>query len=209
MHTHIFTENQKSVLELLSQLEIVSGFYLAGGTALALHFGHRQSLDFDFFKEQPFVIDAVLNKLNQMAETDVRVKEENTLLILIEGISCSFFRYPYPLLREKFDFRKNVKLASTADIAAMKISAISTRGTKRDFVDLFFICEKEYSLQEVLKFYQEKFKVWNHDLYHVYKSLMYFGDAEDDAMPVMYVETNWNTIKNFFENQAKELMRSN
>lgn len=207
MHVHIFDEKQKSVLELLDQLELVQDFYLAGGTALALQYGHRQSVDFDFFKENPFAVDRVVSKVSQLADIEIRQKQENTLLILIEDISCSFFRYPYPLLCETLDFRKNIKLAAIPDIAAMKVSAISTRGTKRDFVDLFFVCKKDYSLKEVLKFYQEKFKVLNHDLYHVYKSLMYFEDAEVDVLPTMYEKINWNEIKSYFTQKVSELMK--
>ncbi len=208
MHTRILTEKQKPVLELLSQLEIVNDFYLAGGTALALQYGHRKSVDFDFFRELPFAVDSVLDGLKRVTEIEVRVREENTLLVLIKGISCSFFKYQYPLLRESLYFRQNVKMASTADIAAMKISAISTRGTKRDFIDLFFICNREYPLLEILRFYQEKFAQLNHELYHVYKSLTYFGDAEEDAMPAMFEKIDWKKIKLFFENEIKQFMKT-
>ena len=207
MHDHILDEKQKSVLEILDELEIIQDFYLAGGTALALQYGHRKSADFDFFKEGDFNIDDLINLLSQKCEITVRVKKDSTLLFLIENISCSFFKYPYPLLFQLLDFKKNVKLVSIPDIAAMKVSAISTRGTKRDFIDLYFICQKDYSVEEVIHFYQKKFKILNHDLYHVYKSLMYFEDAESDYMPLMYEKTNWNDIKSFFQKKITELMK--
>jgi hypothetical protein len=189
-------------------VEIVNDFYLAGGTALALQYGHRESVDFDFFREQPFGVEVVLNALNEKTKTEVRVKQENTLLVLINDITCSFFRYPYPMLRQTLDFKKNVKLASTPDIAAMKISAMSIRGTKRDFVDLFFICKREFRLSEVLQFYQKKFGQWNDDMYHVYKSLTYFNDAEGDPMPVMFERTDWKEVKTFFQNEFTQLMKN-
>ncbi len=209
MYVHTFDEEQKSILGLLNGIEIVQDFYLAGGTALALQYGHRQSMDFDFFKEEPFDIDKVLRQLSKAVEKgniEVRTKQESTLLCYIDDISCSFFRYPYPLLQNTLQFN-NINLASAADIAAMKISAISTRGTKRDFVDLFFICQRDYSLREVLDFFQEKFQVVKHDLYHVYKSLSYFEDAERDVMPQMYEKADWKEIKTFFNEQVDVLMK--
>ncbi len=207
MHVDILTEKQKSILEILSEIDIVGDFYLAGGTALGLQYGHRQSIDFDFFKEEPFLVDDVLSELKQKGKLEIRKKLENTLLILFDGISCSFFKYPYPLLNKTIEFKKHIQLASIPDLASMKISAISTRGTKRDFVDLYFICKNKYSLAEVLNFFQYRFKVFDHDLYHVYKSLIYFDDAEQDVMPEIYEKTNWNEIKAFFKKQINELMQ--
>lgn len=202
MHERILDEKQKSVLELLDSLEIVRDFYLAGGTALALQYGHRESVDFDFFKEETFDSAAVLEALRKRAKPEIRLQEERTLLFFLEGISCSFIGYPYPLLKETIGFRQNLSLASVADIAAMKVSAISARGTKRDFVDLFYICQRDYSLTEALTFFKEK----NYELYHVLRSLTYFGDAEGDDMPIMYTRTDWQEIKTYFSEGISKFM---
>lgn len=206
MHVDLLNEEQKSVLELLSSLDIVNDFYLAGGTALALQYGHRESVDFDFFKEQSFDVKRVIDVFSQIEKIDVRVEKEDTLYFLLNNISCSFFKYPYPLLFDTLDLNGAVKLASVGDIAAMKISAISTRGTKRDFVDLFFICQRDYSLSEVISLFEEKFKMVTYDMYHTYKSLMYFVDAEKDAISKMYEKANWNEIKTFFTKEVNKLM---
>lgn len=117
-----------------------------------------------------------------------------------------FYWLPYPLLEETIGFRQNLSLASVADIAAMKVSAISARGTKRGFVDLFYICQRDYSLIEVLKFFKEKFSQQNYELYHVLRSLTYFGDAEGDDMPIMYTRTDWQEIKTYFSEEISKFM---
>lgn len=153
-------------------------------------------------------VDEIINQFKEIIKIEVRVKKADTLLFYIEAISCSFFKYPYPLLRAVLPLQGTISLASVADIAAMKISAISTRGTKRDFVDLYFVCQKNFTLREVLNFYQKKFGVLNHDLYHVFRSLIYFEDADRDPMPVMFEKANWRKIKSFFNEEVKKLMDS-
>lgn len=205
MYTNILTEKQKSVLELLDTIPLIQDFYLAGGTALALFYGHRESIDFDFFKEESFVVDEVIDTIIQKNNVKIKFKKPDTLLLSINEISCSFFKYPYPLLKGTLKFKNCFNLASIEDIAAMKISAISTRGTKRDFIDLYFICNKDFSLQEIIKFYQKKFTVLNHELYHIYRSLIYFDDAESDPMPNMFEKVEWKEVKEFFQKETKKL----
>lgn len=206
MHTHILGEKQVFVLGILNQMQFIQKFYLAGGTALALRYGHRESVDFDFFTETPFSTEEILNQLSEKIIPKIQYQNKNTLGLLIEEVTCSFFLYKYPLLNYFLDFSNKIKLTSVPDIAAMKIAAISGRGKKRDFIDLHFICQRDYSLREVLKFYQKKYEILNHDLYHVYKSLIYFEDAELDPIPKMLEKADWEEIKTFFNKQIDKLM---
>ena len=206
MHTHILGEKQVFVLGILNQMQFIQKFYLAGGTALALQYGHRESVDFDFFTETPFSTEEILNQLSEKIIPKIQYQNKNTLGLLIEEVTCSFFLYKYPLLNYFLDFSNKIKLTSVPDIAAMKIAAISGRGKKRDFIDLHFICQRDYSLREVLKFYQKKYEILNHDLYHVYKSLIYFEDAELDPIPKMLEKADWEEIKTFFNKQIDKLM---
>lgn len=125
---------------------------------------------------------------------------------MFKGVACSFFSYDYPVLKEFLLFEDEIKLASTADIAAMKVAAIAGRGKKRDFVDVYFICRKDYSLRQVISHYQKEFEVFKQDLYHVYKSMIYFEDAEKDTMPEMYEEANWKEIETFFTKEVSKLI---
>ncbi|MFQ5637472.1 MAG: nucleotidyl transferase AbiEii/AbiGii toxin family protein [bacterium] len=206
MRTDILSTKQVVILELLNKMEFVTDFYLAGGTALALQYGHRESVDFDFFAENPFSTDAIFRELSKNEPITLNFKSETTLGVLIKGVTCTFFLYQYPILERFVNFSPQIKLTAIPDLAAMKVAAISDRGKKRDFIDLYFICQTDHSLKEVVEFYQKKYEVFNQDLYHIYKSLIYFDDAEPDSIPVMYEETDWDEIKSYFIKEVTKLM---
>jgi predicted nucleotidyltransferase component of viral defense system len=206
MHTNILNSRQVKILEILSQLDFIEDFYLAGGTALALQYGHRESVDFDFFTQKTFVPEELFGKLSSAVETKRNYKSEGTLGIFIEQVTCSFFKYEYPILHDFITFKNRVKLASVADISAMKVAAISDRGKKRDFIDLYFICQTDCSLKEAIDFYGKKYDVFGSDLYHVYTSLIYFKDTEKDEMPQMFEKTDWEQIKNYFTEEVSKLI---
>ncbi|MBL7957539.1 MAG: nucleotidyl transferase AbiEii/AbiGii toxin family protein [Flavobacteriales bacterium] len=160
------------------------GFYLAGGTALALQIGHRDSIDFDFFKEGGFDADQLFDRLR--AATDlpiVKVQEErNTLGVVIDAdIKVSFMRYPYSLLKPLLR-ADHMDLASLADIGCMKLSAITGRGTMKDYVDLYFILQR-MPLQELLALCA--LKLPQLDRGFILKALAYFDDLEPE--PILYV----------------------
>jgi len=133
-----------------------------------------------------------------------------TLLGSVLETRFSIFYYKYPLLKNPSKYL-GINIASVLDIAAMKLMAISDRGTKRDFVDLCFILkiEKKFSLMEIFEFYDKKFKVLEQNKFHVIKSLVYFDDAEDDKMPKMIKDVNWKDIKKFFKDEIKKLNLTN
>ncbi|MFQ5648731.1 MAG: nucleotidyl transferase AbiEii/AbiGii toxin family protein [bacterium] len=205
MYTNVLNKTQILILEVLSQLPLIRNFYLAGGTALALHYGHRESVDFDFFSEKPFSPDEILGELKKN-KIELQFKNANTLGILFQGVTCTFFLYKYPLLGRFHTVFEHVQVVGVSDIAAMKVAAIAGRGKKRDFIDLYFVCQKDYSLREAVELYQKKYEVLNHDLYHVYKGLAYFSDAELDSMPKMFDSVEWSLVKSFFEKQVSQLM---
>lgn len=207
MHVEILNEKQVLILGILNEIPFIKDFYLAGGTALALHYGHRESVDFDFFTSSTFNADDLMNQLSEKCAPKLNYKNKSTLGLLIEDITCTFFYYRYPILKKLYNYEQ-VRIVDVPDIGAMKIAAIAGRGKKRDFIDLYFICQRDYRLAEVVKFYQDKYQVLNHDLYHIYMSLIYFDDAEKDAMPVMFEKIDWKNVKNFFENEVKQMMKN-
>ena len=115
----------------------------------------------------------------------------------------SFFKYPYPLLFKPLPF-KGVNIAHVFDIACMKIVAISERGTKRDFIDLYFIC-KTNPLDEMFELFRKKYQLVKYNIIHILKSLVYFEDAENDPEPQMIEKVDWEEVKNFFEKEAVRL----
>ena len=195
-HPEILPHTQKRVLKLLGPFTHQHDFYLAGGTALAVHLGHRRSQDLDWFTTGriPDAMSLATSIREEGIPLEVRQVARGTLNGSVSKIPVSFFEYQYPLLQKEIFWPEvGCRLASLPDIACMKLSAIAQRGHKKDFVDLYALGIKSFSLKQMLSFYQKKFSL--KDIGHVLFALTYFDDAEKERMPVMLWETQWNTIK--------------
>jgi hypothetical protein len=190
----------------LGAKKISRGFYLAGGSALALHLGHRVSVDLDFFTARSFDVATLTRRLARAGEFIQEQRKKDTLLGTFNQVKVSFFRYSYPLIDNGATVL-NTRIAGVPDIGAMKLDAIGTRGKKRDFIDLYFICRTGHSLEEILDWYQEKYRGLEINLIHFVKALTYFNDAEDDPMPPMLVRASWSEVKRFFEKHAPPLLK--
>ncbi len=187
---------EPATLELLNRLfskDYLSGFALAGGTALALQLGHRISIDLDFFSDHPFNA----NELTKQISSDFRLDkefieiEENTLNCIINNIRVQFLTYNYQQVRPDLNDGA-IRLYSLPDGAAMKLNAVTNRGAKKDFFDIAALLEV-FSLKDMLNFYTKKYNVVNYQ--HVLKSLSYFEDAESEMNPVCLKKQNWTTVK--------------
>lgn len=206
MFTKGLSEQTQKNLALLSNVPFVSSYYLAGGTALSLHFGHRYSHDLDFFSENPEKSIVISGNLKNTGSLEIFQNDEGTFNGQLNGVKLSFFVYPYRLLRKPVEYT-NVKIASVEDIGCMKIDAISSRGTKRDFIDLYFICKK-YPLPELLALFQKKFEGVEYSYLHICKSLVYFEDAEHDLEPEMLKKIEWKTVKEYFLKEVPAIITS-
>ncbi len=192
-----------AVLKKLSALPALEEFQLVGGTALALQIGHRHSIDLDFFTPNiDFDEKTLLRILQSLGETVVFTTDKNWLGINFEGVKVDILKYPYPLLKPVVEYG-DLRLVSKEDIAAMKLSAISSRGAKKDFIDLYFLL-KEFSLPEMLGFYSEKFGVQEH--FHVIRSLTYFDDAEDEVTPIILKPVDWSSVKEGIEKAVRNYL---
>ncbi len=201
-HLNILPEKQVELYELLKSVNWLKDFYLAGGTGLALHIGHRQSIDFDFFTSSDIdnnILDSKLSKIGVFIRT---YEDRNTLYGELNDVKVSFIKYDYPLL-EELASDAYFHIAGLKDIASMKLSAILSRGSKKDFIDLFFLL-KSYSLKEILGFYGEKFKQSDYE-YSLLRSLLYFKDAEKDPMPRMIQSVKWDQVKNTISTRVRDL----
>ena len=190
-------------LVLLGKSKILGSAYLAGGTALALQIGHRISYDLDFFTDQKFKAQIFLKEMSRFKLYQHERVGWGTILGKLGNVKFSLFYYPYPLLRKPISF-KNINIADIADISAMKIAAISERGTKRDFVDLYFILQK-IALNEAFNFYDKKYQKLSSNSVHIKKSLVYFEDAEKDPTPKMIIPVSWGKVKTFFKKEVKNI----
>jgi hypothetical protein len=202
MFKEVLSKDAKKSLAILGKSGLLKSAYLAGGTALALQIGHRFSLDFDFFTPQELNENILVQRIKKIIpDFKLERMEWGTILGNIKKTRFSLFFYNYPLLFNTRDF-EGIKIADIRDIAAMKIAAIADRGTKRDFVDLYFLIEKEniLSLEKALELYDKKFKLLKQNKMHILKSLCYFEDAEKGKMPKMIKDVSWKEVKKKFKN---------
>ena len=185
---------QPQTLELLKTLQEKEAFQslrLVGGTALALQIGHRFSDDLDLFG----VFDMGRNDVSAVLSSFPNVihigGSKNIHIYAINNIKVDFVNYAYPWLRPSLEI-DGLRLAAIEDIAAMKMAAITGRGTKKDFIDIYYLL-KRYSLPELLSFYQKKY----HDgsLFLVLRSLVYFDDADNDPLPNIFSPLAWSEVK--------------
>jgi hypothetical protein len=191
-------------LEALKSVSIGPSFYLAGGTGLALQLGHRRSIDLDFFCTDSIDEEALLRDIHALPRLSVIAKEKQTLELHLCDTKVSFMSYPYPLLFPLQSFM-DVDVADPRDIACMKMSAIASRGSKRDFVDLYAISRK-YQLSDLMDFFNQKFRQVQYNTVHILKSLTFFEDADKDPHPDMLVEISWDEVKSFLSKEVPKLL---
>ncbi len=203
MFTKTLLPDTLRAIELISDIPIIKKAYLVGGTALALHLGHRISVDLDFFTQEALeeqILSANLHKLPEFKEDGVAWR---TVWGKIGETKFSLFYYKYPLLA-KTHLLMGINLLDVKDLAAMKVAALGDRGTKRDFIDLYFL-SKKYSLDEILEFYNQKYGDLEDKIYHLVRSFDYFDDAEVDDLPQMLIPVSWEEVKEFFHRESMRL----
>lgn len=204
MFEEALVKGAKGNLELLGKSSILKDAYLAGGTALALQLGHRVSVDFDFFTTKEFIPKVFSAKLSELGIFNEDQADKLTVLGRFNKVKFSLFYYKHPLVFAVVKYL-GINLADIQDIAAMKIDAITTRGAKRDFIDLYFICKSGVSLDNILSFYDNRYGKLASNRIHIEKSLIYFVDAETEEMPRMLKKVKWDEVKKYFEIEIKKM----
>lgn len=184
-----------STLELLRRLLSLApfkDFALAGGTALALQYGHRISVDLDLFISSSFNTEEAFQSIKE-CEVSIQVlgQGKNTLNLVIEGVKVDLLSHQYPQLSEQEDI-EGIRFMSIKDIAAMKLSAMAQRGSKKDFFDVDELL-RHFSLRELISFYSKKYNEQN--LFYLLKSITYFEDAESEPDPNVLNGVSWGDVK--------------
>ncbi len=180
----------------------MSGFYLAGGTNLALCLGHRKSIDLDLFSPNSFDGKALEKHLTEKYDFRVDdVRERDTVKGAINTIKIDAIAHIYPLLKKPVVV-EGIRLYSLPDIAAMKLVAISDNGTRlKDFVDIAYMSTK-MSLSEMLASYAKKYP--NSSSLHALKGLSYFNDIDFEVkIELMHDRFDWSKI----EKRIKEMIK--
>ena len=197
--THLTEETHKA-FDILSQQSWIKdqGWYLAGGTALTLQTDHRVSVDLDFFIPKPD-IDAtfIISSLSKYNWT-ISLREKDTLYGTLEEAKISFIAYPQFIPLHPFITDHMMNILDARDIAVMKIIAVSQRGTKRDFFDLYWYTKNKEPLADVVKRIGFEYPKLQHNYHHIMKSLTYFDDAEEDPEPQIFFEASWEQVKQYF-----------
>ena len=185
---------ESSTLELLKKLQrlpVLEQTRLVGGTALALQLGHRKSIDLDFFGTIDCEAEYLRESIAGIASLTILKESPHIHIYIVDGIKVDIVNYKYPWLDDVV-LEQGLRLASVSDIAAMKITAIIGRGTKKDFIDIAFLLH-HFSLEEILHFYAAKYN--DSSVFMAMKSLAYIDDAEADPMPDMFVNQSWQQVK--------------
>ena len=207
MHTRVLPKGSAKLLARLEQTRSpeLTGWTLAGGTGLALALGHRISEDFDFFRTDRTDLQALRAALADAGEFETIQEMEHTFSVLMNGIKMSFFHVADPFLFPALQYRF-FKVADPRDIALMKLVAVSGRGSRKDFVDLFCILRSGPVLSEYFDLLPRKYGKGRANAYHILKSLVYFEDAEQEPLPRMLVPFNWKECKAFFVRAAHAII---
>jgi hypothetical protein len=207
-HPEILSRRQQRVLSLLGQPLTRRGFYLAGGTALALHLGHRRSVDLDWFTAEP--VEDPLRLAQGLREEGLPFVTgqvaAGTLYGTMLGVRLSLLEYRYPLLSAVRPWRQGkCRLASRADLAAMKLAAVAQRGSKKDFIDIYGLGSRSCSLRQMLHWYRAKYAL--QDMAHVLYSLTYFDDADRERTPRLVWDVGWPVMKETIRHWVREVSR--
>lgn len=203
LHYETILPGTLDLLKRIQSLEEFSGTRLVGGTALALLLGHRESIDLDFFGQMNSSIEELTAAISSFADVSPISSTRMMRFLVINGVKVDVVNYPYNWIGTPV-VENGITIAGIEDIAAMKLSAITNRGTKKDFIDLFYLLD-HYSLAELLNLYHTKYR--DSQLFTVMKSLTYFEDAESDPMPRMNQDIEWNDVKLKISKEVTEYLR--
>ncbi len=209
LHLETVDASTLVLIKKLQPLPILKEFSLVGGTALALKFGHRTSIDIDLFQPGEEFQSQIIYQSIQENFNGTKLGNLYTfgVFLTIEDVKTDLIKHPFPLLKNP-DEEDGIRMFSLDDIGAMKIAAIAQRGEKKDFVDLFYLCKNFKPLLSIFQDFKKKYSLI--ETYHIIRSLQYFDEAEVSKMPFMLDKSiNWPTIKTFFTKEVNALTKGN
>jgi hypothetical protein len=207
-HWEAVPEGIQALLTDLGQISALRPFYLAGGTAVGLRLGHRISRDLDFFSETDSLDkprrEEIIAAVRAIGSTvTVQRSAFTTLVLLADMHHLSFFSYAYDLV-DKVNDLNGVRVAGLLDVALMKIDALSDRGLRRDFVDLYAIAQQT-PFEMILALGQRKYPDYRDLRMNALAAMTQFGAADEDAELTLLQPIEWDEVKRFFIAEAKRL----
>ena len=190
------------LLRSLSEHPALSAFNLCGGTSLALRFGHRLSVDLDFFTINDFDNQALSQSLTADFDFAEKRRGETGIAGFINDVRLDFVKYRYPLLCSP-EVIEGIRFISLPDVIAMKLSAVTNRGAKKDFYDLQMLIEK-FGIPALLEHYQAKFP--RTEVFMLVRSLTHFDDAEGKEDPISLIGLSWEDVKDTIQKAVKAML---
>jgi hypothetical protein len=199
------TPGMRQILGGFLKSEPGAKFYLAGGTALALQLGHRLSVDLDFFSPTDDIptIRPALEKALASFHPLLADSSWGNLVYLVQNVRVGFYGYGYGLSAPLVETTE-ARLASVEDIALMKLDALLARAARKDFYDLYFICQK-IPLRKILDLAPQKYPSTRDFETQTVKRLVYFENAEQDIDPQLLHPVTWGQVKDYFIKQSKQI----
>lgn len=191
-----------SVLEQLMEMPELQDFYLVGGTALSLLYGHRMSVDLDFFSNKPFENKTIVDALKKKFKDKFITEEKQVrfgIFCYIDEVKIDIIRHPHPLIRSTIN-PEGIRMFSTEDIIAMKVQAILGRGKKKDFWDVAELLH-HYSIKDFIQFHKEKYTTQNL-LITVPQAITYFADADESEDPISLKKQTWKKVQAFINKEV-------
>ena len=202
LHRQTLPTSALDLLIALCRHPALKSFALAGGTSLALRFGHRISVDLDFFSSDAFENDSLVAALKQDYDFDDLRRGPTGVSGYLNGVKVDFVKYLHPLIRP-IETIQDIRLMSLPDVVAMKLSAVTNRGAKKDFYDVHTLI-LELGLPVMLDLYTQKYP--GTDPLMLLRSLCYFQDAESDTEPESLIGVTWPEVKMVIASAVKEML---
>lgn len=188
------------LLKVLMQQPLLKDMRLVGGTSLALQYGHRRSVDLDFFGQTTEDVDELTDMMRECSIDMVKGNcTKRIKTYFLNGVKVDVVNYDYKWIDDVVE-EDDLRLASPKDIAAMKVNAVMGRGTKKDFIDVYFLL-KHYSFDELIQFYLQKYTDGSE--YRALLSMSYFADADAQPMPYMFQDVDWEMVKSEIKRQVE------
>ncbi len=206
LHVKTVEPRTFSLLRRLLDLPSLKNFSLVGGTALSLLYGHRKSIDLDLFSNKPFDNQEIIQALEKDYKDSFDNRSTNPnfgIFCFVNDIKVDLIRHPHPLIRP-INSIEGIRMFSTEDIIAMKVQAVLSRGTKKDFWDIAELLN-HFTLADFVKFHKEKYKTQNL-LITVPQAISYFADTEDSEEPVSLKSQTWEGVKKSIQLKVREYL---
>jgi hypothetical protein len=207
LHTETVESGTLSLLKKLMALESLKPFALVGGTALALRYGHRSSVDLDLFLHENFDFKIIENELKIVFGSEFNYESGHKnigIFCYIQRIKVDIVYFPPQPIAE-IEEVDNIRMYSTADISAMKIQAILGRAMKKDFWDLHELLQ-HYTLQQLIDWHKQKYPSQMLAI-SIPNAITYYTEAEESETPVSFKNQTWENIKKDISKTVSDYLR--